>query len=195
MEPANDTQLFPIGHAFDLNGWRARRTLSTVELLHLAHAGKRGKECPTITVVAPFGEESALDGVAVQVYAALQHGGDVETIYASVRRTWDFAPLKVLRGVERGVDVPRALPVKVTAENVRGQFTEVSFLFTFSVPIAIGEVNGSPAVLKQDTIMGSNTRKDAAKAFSWLSANVEKLKTMSGADFRSTMSALGVRLS
>lgn len=192
MEPANDTQLFPIGHAFDRNGWRARRTSSMVELVHLEHAGKRGKECSTIAVVAPFGEEAALDGVAVQVFAALQHGGDVETIYASVRLTWNFAPLKVLRGVERGVDVPRALPVKVAGENVRGQFTEVSFLFTFSVPI--GRTSLPAAVLKQDTIMASNTRKDAAKAFPWLSANVDKLTTMTGSDFRSAMHALGVRL-
>lgn len=182
-------KILSVGSTFDLNGWRASRTSNAVRLVHLDNAGRTGKRCPHIEILASFGGEESLDGVVAQVTAALQHGGTVDAIHDSLVRTWGLEPaLKVFRADLRGIDVPREVPFSVDANLVRGTFSEVSFLFTFSFYLSENKASG-----KHDTLIGNLSRRDAAKAFPWLKANKDRLPSMNIAQFRAEMSALGVR--
>lgn len=213
MIAANDTApvTIALGTTFESTTWRAHRYSDNIMITSLAGAGKVGKRCEVFTV---GGDD--LEAVAPVVAWAVQEGATVETMRAMLGDVV-LSGLEFSESEKRGVDVPRLPAIVVRGELMRATFTETSALLTFSTvhaaaPVetrlarAFQMVDGgmSPAVaaqhvarktFKQDTIIGTDKRADAARAYAWAQQNAARLPAMTQGEFRSEMSAIGARFS
>ena len=82
------------------------------------------------------------------------------------------------------MDVPAKPAIDVCVPGLRATFseTEASILFI-------------PGNLRDDTSLATYKRADAAKAYAWAQANEARLPTITLAQFRTEMAAIGARFS
>lgn len=182
------------GTTLESNAWRAHRFANLIRVTSLVNAGKRGKLCEEFTaIVSGYGsDDEQLDSIAPGIAWAVLSNVSVESMRALLADT-ALAGFKFLESSPRGVDVPKRSEIRVEADLVRARFGETELLATFTA------VHSAPSgeSFRQDTIVGSQNRKDAAKAYQWAQSldNRKRLVNMTVSAFRSEMSAIGVRIS
>lgn len=186
--PANDTTpaTLTIGATHNVGAWRVQRWTGRIEAIALENAGRRGKTCLVLSLSTPFTDETALDAAAPVILAAVMDGVHVETMRAIIMSE-GVAGLTFRASELRGVDVPRYPAIKVVEPLVRGTFTEVEALCSFSFWL------GKPGGLKHDEIVAAVARADAAKAYAWVKEHRGELAEMSVSGFRAEMSRIGAR--
>lgn len=188
---ANDTTAptFTAGATVETASWRVGRGMSSLNVMSLVNAGKRGKSCEVFAVYDATTE--TLEAILPSVLWAAEEGVSVPAMRALCEDV-TLLGAKFSASEQRGVDVAKRPELRVTAEMVRGFFGETEFNLSFSFWIG-GKVGG----LKHDYSVCSVKRQDAAKAYAWASdaANMDRLPTMTRAAFLSEMSAIGVRVS
>lgn len=192
---ANDTAeqtTIARGTTYESAAWRAHRYADSFRITSLVNAGKRGKSCEVFSVyVSGVSAEDRMEDIAPAIFFAVRECVSVETMRA-VLADAVLSGLVFEERSARGVDIPRGPAIEVVTELVDCRFTETEALCRFSFWLG-----GKPGGMKQDTLVGTQNRKDAGKAYQWAQnhANRSRLPGMTLSTFRAEMSAIGVRLS
>ncbi len=175
-----------LGTTFESATWRAHRYSDNIVVTDLRGAGKVGKRCAVFTVFA-FNAEDVLDTIAPVVAWAVQEGATVETMRAMLADVV-LSGCTFTEDEKRGVDVPRLPTIEVKGELMDGTFTETKALLCFSFFL------DGKSGMKQDTIVATEKRADAARAYAWAQQNATRLPAMTLGQFRAEMSAIGARV-
>jgi len=184
MTAANDTAAptIALGTTVESTTWRAHRYSDSIRVTSLRGAGKVGKRCPEFTVMG------AVEAIAPAVLWAVEEGANVETMRAMLADVV-LAGLEFYESEKRGVDVPARPAIKVRGALMHGTSTETETLVSFSFYL------DGKGGMTQDTLLATHKRADAARAYAWAQANEARLPTMTLAQFRAEMAAIGARFS
>lgn len=192
-KPANDTDLpanLPVGRTFDNGTWRMHRFADSIRMVHLIHAGKRGKRCTEITIVAKYRRDLDLfDLLVAHLVAVVADNPSAEALAALARD----APLmssafETTVAEVRGVDVELGM-IQIETELVRAHFSPIEFRVTVT---ALHETEHGTT--KQDSHLYNADRRSAAKAYHWARTHAAAIGSMTRAEIYTALRDAGVRV-
>lgn len=193
MHSANDnvSPTLPLGATVQSRTWRARRASDHLEVLHLRHAGKRGKTCARYLlgypVAVPWGAQATLDAAAARVAEAV--AADVEPDVMEAQLFCLADSLELRQTTARSIEVDPSPEIRIEAGVVFARATRRDAGVVFRETVATPK---GPRLL--DNPVHALRAADAAKMYDWLAARRDELVTMTAADFRRAMAVAGVRV-
>ena len=192
-KPANDTSApssLPVGRTFDNGTWRMHRFTDSIRVVHLVNAGKPGKRCTEITIVARYGQDLDLfELLSSHLVGVVADNPSAEALSALAKD----APLmssafETTVAELRGVEVEIGF-VRVTSDLVQAYFSPIEFRVTVTAL-----VQTEKGTVRQDSHLYNADRRSAAKAYRWAKAHEDSIGTMTRSEIYTALRDAGVRV-
>jgi hypothetical protein len=171
-----------VGCTLENGTLRSHRFRDHIVLWDLTHAGKRGKKVtklnlsPSYTMPATY-RDAIMEQIALLLESLQSYGVAAAVIgeLASVSKQLELSYIE-----ERGIDVP---PPAFKTISIQTGLLDLTASYTdFSIRCRMDQ-NNIPSAIPR----GRNTRKAVQRFYAWVSANQDRIKTMS---FREVLSAM-----
>lgn len=176
---------------------KIHRFSDSVRITDLTNAGKRGKVCKELTIIAGYLQGDLADKVLKQAVSTIMHS-DYAQAKAKLEALAEEHPglFTLSERTLKGVDVePVGSPVNLEKKFPDGTIVTIEATpheFMVKNSTVIGGDKAS-AGHRQDTLYWQRSKKDGAVFYAWAKANLSKLASMTILDLMKVWGDLGVK--